>query len=375
MSSNNLGYLSQKKILLASLQNWQHPLLSKHYITLELAKQDNQLVFFCFERFFKEQANNRYLREINFNTITDDNIKPVTVRVPPGFMKNGFLRFMTKMFTKAQCGIRYSPDIVILFDPQFFLINDLYDNAFKIYYCVDHVASNRVLKEAETKMLSKVDCVVTASVKLYNDYKEKHNRVYLVPHGVNLLREYEDLELKEKVEGWFKKCKAQKVLGYIGNISYELDFELIEFIAKRNEDCIIVLIGPVSPEVSQTIASLPDNVKFMDAVPTIGVKYCLQYFDVGLVPYVKNTFNTHRNPIKILQYLSAGIPVVSTEIGLDYGNEDFVIQANDHSDFDRKLKSVNNKKPEEMTRERKNYGQTNSWSERVKLLEKILVKY
>jgi len=41
--------------------------------------------------------------------------------------------------------------------------------------------------------------------------------------------------------------------------------------------------------------------------------YC-KAFDVALLPFVKNDLTEHANPLKLREYLAAGVPVVATDI-------------------------------------------------------------
>ena len=74
----------------------------------------------------------------------------------------------------------------------------------------------------------------------------------------------------------------------------------------------IALIGQVLGDVS-AIKDLPNvhllGQKRHDALPA----YC-KGFDVGMIPYRIDERMTFVNPLKLREYLSAGVPVVSTPV-------------------------------------------------------------
>jgi glycosyltransferase involved in cell wall biosynthesis len=58
----------------------------------------------------------------------------------------------------------------------------------------------------------------------------------------------------------------------------------------------------------------------------------LRYADVGLVPYTPSDFNAASRPLKIYDYLAAGLPVLATGINVDGLDELVVRAAADHDE-------------------------------------------
>jgi glycosyltransferase involved in cell wall biosynthesis len=72
----------------------------------------------------------------------------------------------------------------------------------------------------------------------------------------------------------------------------------------------IVLVGMHQEEIDP--AAWPDGTHFLGARSYDVLPAYVQAFDVGLVPYVHNAHTAAVDPLKVLEYLAAGIPVVST---------------------------------------------------------------
>jgi len=99
-------------------------------------------------------------------------------------------------------------------------------------------------------------------------------------------------------------------LGFYGTIQDWIDFRPDLPSRQRRPDWSIVLIGKTFVDVSRLL-QFP-NIHLLgrrdhDQLPN----YC-KGFDVGIIPYVVNERILHVNPIKLREYLSAGLPVVST---------------------------------------------------------------
>lgn len=362
--------ISNKNILVASMQPWHSPMISKHFITLELAKLQNNIVFVSLHRIIKDQFNNRYSGHFKYHDIKPDRVKVKKLKVLPGFLQYRLLYRVTKKIIHQTLGHTYYPDIIISFDPQFYILDTIFPNALKIYYCSDHLGNNRVMINAEDKILSVSDLIIAASQRLYDDLRKIHSNVNYIPHGVNLLTEYHDKSLKNKIDNWFKNKKNRPVFGFVGYITSNVDFSLIEYIAKKNPTCMIFLIGMQEPQVKSRIAKLPANVFCPGPVPTIGLKYCFEHFDVGIVPYIWSRYISRSNPIKLLQYIACGLPVVTTEVGEDFKTNKFVSQCTNFEEFNQQLILAYNNNSKELIQQRIQYGKENTWWKRIELLDK-----
>lgn len=368
--------LKNKNIVIASLQSWYSPMLSKHYLTLELLKLGNKISFLTLHRIGKQYfLNKKKQRSFKCHSIKPEGLELPVFKVMPGFLRSQILLRLAINQAFHILGTDYSPDILILFDPQFHLLHDLYPEALKIYYCVDYVSINSIMRETENKVLSGSDMVFAASKQLYDDLQPKHNNVYYVPHGVSLLDDYEDSQLENRIESWFKDKEEQSVFGFLGHINSSIDFELVEYIAVKNPQSLIALIGPVAPGLKNRLATFPQNVFYPGPIPSNGVRYCLSNFDVGIVPYVQTKFNLRRNPIKIMQYLASGVPVVSTNIGLDYLGNEFVKQCCDYEDFNRSLLLAALNKTIDLLERMRTFTKENSWLRRIQLIDDLIVNF
>jgi len=103
---------------------------------------------------------------------------------------------------------------------------------------------------------------------------------------------------------------GRPVIGFTGAVSWRFDTELLSELAKRRPDWTFVVVG----DVRDGVAPQNPNVTVLGQRPYAELPGFTQHFDVGLIPYVDNPFNRASDPLKALEYLASGTPVVSTLI-------------------------------------------------------------
>jgi len=91
-----------------------------------------------------------------------------------------------------------------------------------------------------------------------------------------------------------------------------VDLDLLAEVARLRPDWHIVLIGDSTVDLGpyRGIA----NMHFLGRRPYADLPAYCKAFDVGLIPFKINELTRAVNPIKMKEYLAAGLPVVSTPL-------------------------------------------------------------
>jgi teichuronic acid biosynthesis glycosyltransferase TuaH len=102
------------------------------------------------------------------------------------------------------------------------------------------------------------------------------------------------------------------VAALVGQLNERIAPHLLEAVADRAVP--LLLVGPAAQSGSDWLRRLTDRpgVTWVGAQPFSALPALLSRAHVGLVPYADSAFNRGSFPLKTLEYLSAGLPVVAT---------------------------------------------------------------
>ena len=185
-----------------------------------------------------------------------------------------------------------------------------------VYYCVDEWSLFGYLDReqtaaAEKQLLEKVDAVFAINRALADVKRTVNPRTFESPHGVDHASFARALDPDVRVPDDLAALPSPRI-GFYGTLRDWIDFELIAHVARARPQWTIALIGQQLTDVSP-IAGLP-NVRLLGQKPHHELPAYCKGFDVGLIPYRIDERMEFVNPLKLREYLSAGLPVVSTPV-------------------------------------------------------------
>ncbi len=184
-----------------------------------------------------------------------------------------------------------------------------------IYYCVDEYSrfsgtDAAGILEMEGRLMRAAQLVVVSSTRLLETKRPYNDNTVLIPHGVD-------------VSHFRKACLAEtavppdmpsrgRVIGFFGLIADWVDVDVFRHLAASRPDWDIVLIGDVRTDVS-ALDGLP-NVHLLGRRPYESLPAYSKGFDVAILPFISNELTLAANPLKLREYLAAGLPVVATPL-------------------------------------------------------------
>ena len=169
------------------------------------------------------------------------------------------------------------------------------------------------------------------------------------------------------------------IVGYFGAIADWFDFDLVRELASLRPDYSIVLIGGfgleedlVGPQVHK-LKGLP-NVTLVGHKPYEELPRHLAYFDVCIIPFIRNELTQATDPVKIYDYFSQGKPVVTTPMQELNRLNGLVYQARGAHEFAAAIDTALAEEDDTKARARIEFGRENDWRSRQAEVDTALVR-
>lgn len=227
-------------------------------------------------------------------------------------------RTLIRQIKKAMARLGMKDVVNMVFNPAAGMVAGKLGERELIYYCVDEYTAftgSKALKDIEEKLFRDADLVVVSAEKLYEDKKKFNPNTHIIRHGTDW-RHFraaldEELETPADIAGL-----PRPIIGFHGLLADWVDYELIKKTAEHFSQGSVVLIGKIAvdAEAKVTILDGVPNVHFLGRKPYSELPAYCRTFDVAINPFVINDLTLAANPLKVREYLAAGLPVVSTDI-------------------------------------------------------------
>jgi glycosyltransferase involved in cell wall biosynthesis len=183
-----------------------------------------------------------------------------------------------------------------------------------VYFCMDDflnfpTVTASMIAPLERRLLEKVDLVVATAASLTKSKRPRSGAAYHLPQGVNF-----DHFAEPRAEPPDLAGIPRPRIGFAGSLSTQCDVDLLVRLATAFPDASLVLVGPVGLDRAELDRLHLPNVHILGVRSYEDLPAYVQHFDVGIIPYVLSAWTVAVDPLKLLEYLAAGLPVVTTAI-------------------------------------------------------------
>ena len=167
------------------------------------------------------------------------------------------------------------------------------------------------LRDREDQLLARADVVFTGGPSLHRAMKDRHPNAHCFSSSV-------DLDHFGRASGPLpgppeQVAIPQPRLGYFGVIDERFDIPLLRAAAEARPDWQFVMVGPVVKIDPATLPRRP-NIHYTGGQPYAKLPAFLAGWDVALLMFARNDATRRISPTKVLEYMAAGKPIVSTRI-------------------------------------------------------------
>lgn len=183
-----------------------------------------------------------------------------------------------------------------------------------VYYCVDDFSQwpgldGRTLERMERELVRRVDTIVAASAVLQQRLASLGRESHLLTHGVDL----EHWQTRPAVaQTPLYPDLPQPWIVFWGLIDRRLDVAWLEALSQRITGGSIVLVGPTQ-DVDPRIGQLR-RVALRPALPFAQLPQLARQAAVLCMPYADLPVTRAMQPLKLLEYLATGQPVVVRDL-------------------------------------------------------------
>ncbi|MEO7988386.1 MAG: glycosyltransferase [Chryseolinea sp.] len=252
--------------------------------------------------------------------------------------------------------------------------------ALSVYYSVDDIRYSPYVKKhgplLEQEIAKSYDVTLTTSRELQSILKEFSSSVYCLPNAADIAlfktALSKSLEKPEDI-----KNITNPIILYTGHVDWRVDIDMLTTIAKRHSDKTLLLVGPVSlkDDVIELLKSIP-NIVFTGSKKLELLPAYLQHAKCAIIPFKCNTLTKSIYPLKINEYLAAGLPVVSTSFSEDIRQFNDVIHLEDDGqEFARKIQLAIDEDSNEKKVIRSKASESNSWAARAESFWQIMNRH
>jgi len=265
-------------------------------------------------------------------------LNPLTI---PAYGSRGIVeantRFLVSQVKKAMRKLSFDRPVNMVFNPAAGMVAGKIGEEELIYYCVDEytafTGASGGLKEIEDDLFRRSNLVIVSAERLFEKKRGFNPNTFVIRHGTDWKHFRTALDPETRIPADIARL-PRPIIGFHGLLADWVDFELIKKTAEHFSTGSVALIGKISVDAAQKVKVLHGmpNVHFLGRKPYADLPAYCKAFDVALNPFAINELTLAANPLKVREYLAAGLPVVSTDIPEVRILKDCIVAAS-HAEF------------------------------------------
>jgi glycosyltransferase involved in cell wall biosynthesis len=374
--------LSGRDIVCVGFADWDTDLWTNQHHLMHRLARENRVLFVESLGLRRPQLAARDVSRIRRRLLRGlappreaDGVRVLSPLVLP-FHANRLVRAVNRrvlpwLVGRAARAIGMRAPILWAYVPQAEVLIDSLRPSLIVYHCVDDMASQAGIdaasfSAAEQRFAARADLVLASAPALAERLREYNGNVLDAPNVADT-----DLFATALQDGpldpGLAALPAPRVVFTGAIVTTKLDLGLLVELARLRRDWSFALVGPVGPgdpraDVS-TLAAEP-NVHLLGARAYRDLPAVLRAADAGLIPYARNALTASIFPMKVYEYLAAGLPVVATPLPALAGVGE-VITAPDAAGIARALEEALADDTAERRAERSRAAAAHSWDRRL----------
>ncbi|OAA94194.1 glycosyltransferase [Clostridium coskatii] len=370
----HLGFDSEFKL---GGHHYAESFSKEHYDVLWLCPVYNELIYLKDKDLYKKRKG--------INKKPFKKIDSISTYAPYSLILYGNYKFLnTKLINKLSIDLTLPNLYKTLSENKFQEVDILWITNIKYYPLIQNVKYKKLIYrcsdnqeefnttcksmvEIENEIIKKSDIVFVTSRNLIEKKRKVREDLVYLPNGVELNNFIRDKYVMPKE---FKNNPRKKCI-YIGAIDYWFDLKLVKKCADNLKNIDFYLIGPWKIDLSSL--KKYDNIHLLGKKDYKEIPNYLYYSDVSIIPFEVSALTDSITPIKLYEYMSVGLNVVSTNFKeMEHINSPAYIGKNYNEFCDYILLAIQNK---EKNKEKNiEFAKSNTWEKRFEKIKKYIEK-
>jgi glycosyltransferase involved in cell wall biosynthesis len=232
---------------------------------------------------------------------------------------NRFL--LRRQVSRAARRLGMKAPILWAYAPQAEELLDLLEPSLVVYHCVDDVAAQKGVdaesfRAAEARFARRADLVLASAPALAERMRELSGNVLYAPNVADTMLFATALE-PGPVDPALEALPRPRLVFQGAVVATKLDLELLAALAALRPGWSIALAGPRGsgdPGGDLSPLERAPNIHLLGPRRAAELPALLRGADAGLIPYAVNDLTRSVFPMKVYEYLAAGLPVFATPL-------------------------------------------------------------
>ena len=300
---------------------------------------------------------------------------PIIRHLPLGWINKLMLKFQIASIKKY--------DIIWVASASLYnlLKNRIKKNQILIYDCMDDVLEFPGTKNShkrtaiclrnENQLLHDASLVFCSADYLKNKIVNRSGisaeKVMVVNNAIEIPNNLSEKPKEPRTKDIIQILKNNKSLVYIGTIDEWFDFESVLHVLDNRPELHMVLIGPMR-------GALPrhDRLHYMGTVPHNEIFHIMPHAFALMMPFKLNELIRSLNPVKLYEYIYAGVPVIATKYGETLKFNKYVNLYTDKHDLLKIVSRITENPTTIDIEDSRNFVKENTWKKRGEIINEQL---
>jgi len=205
--------------------------------------------------------------------------------------------------------------------PQAEELLDVLDPERVVYHCVDDVAAQKGVdgdsfRAGEERYARRADLVLASAPALAERMRTLSDHVLYAPNVADTALFATALE-EGPVDASLDSLPRPRLVFQGAIVATKLDLPLLAELARLRPEWSVVLVGPKGagdPGGDLSALDRAPSIHFAGPRDAADLPVVLRGADIGLIPYAINDLTRSVFPMKVYEYLAAGLPVLATPL-------------------------------------------------------------